>query len=166
MFSNALLNAEPARYAMIVESILPPICILISGIWLNPGKQAGSNIQGRPKPIMFGIIWVILVLLWTLSLVIVALNTVDMLSLILIGILSFVVIFLCVLWMWIYKFYSKAVAAQILLLVLICMISCSVITVSSQTPSDAKIISAWFFSIIATWCGIASLYNYIEINQV
>lgn len=165
MFSTDLVNSQPGRYAIVAECILPPLCIFLGGIWLHPTKYAGENVKGRPKPIVFGIVWFLLVSMWTLGLLLVAFNTNDLLSLLLISILSFLAIAMCVLWMYVYKFGSKSNAAQILLLTFVFMLSCTVVSTSSDTPTDSKVLSSLFFGIITSWCGIASMYNYLEINK-
>lgn len=164
MFSTNLLEAQPARYAMIAESVIPPIGIFLAGYWLGPGKNAGSKVNGRPAGAVFGIVWTILVIIWTLSLILVAMNTVDTLSLSLIGVLSLFAVFFCILWLWVYKYESKAAGAQVLLLALACSVSCTIISLASETPSDAKVLISWFFGMISTWLGVASMYNYLEIN--
>lgn len=164
MFSTHLLNAQPARAVLLAESALPPICILFAGIWLNPGKTAGQNVVGRPSPRVFAIVWVLLVIMWTFGLIFVALNTMDILSLVLIGVLSLIAILMCLLWMYMYKYKSKSAAAQVLLVSLMCMISTTVITTCSDTEREPRLLASWFFSVIAGWLAIASMLNLFEVN--
>lgn len=165
MFNTASLDSEPGRYALIVESMLPPILIFIlGGIFLRPGPEAGKIVKGRPSPIAFAIIWLLIVTFWLIALVIVALDTLDTLSLVLIGSFSLVCIVACMLWLGFYKYTSKILAAKILLMALVAMVATSIVAFSSDTPDDSKIIASLLFGMCSVWFSIASMFNFLEIQ--
>ena len=90
MFNTSALNEQTGRYALIAESILPPLVIfIIGGLWFRPKPK--NIVTGQPAPFMFGLIWFALVAMWLIGLVIVACDTLDTLSLCLIGIFSFLI---------------------------------------------------------------------------
>ena len=165
MFSTANLKIQPGRYALIAESILPVIFILIVGSFLRPTNAAGENVVGRPPGIVFGIVWFILVCMWTLALVVTAMDERSLLIVILIGCFSLISLMACLFWLVSYKQNKKDFSAMSLIVATAMMIGCVISSMNGLAPQASKTISSLFYSFIATWLSAATLFNYIEINK-
>jgi hypothetical protein len=177
MFDVSLLNAQTGRYALIAESILPPLFLfIIGGLFLRPKRDQEVSIHGKPNSFAFWLIWFLVVTMWLIALVIVAMDTEDELSLIMIGIFSFLAIFACFIWMMWWKWghnsdatnqnWYKTNSVFWVLFAFGCMVATSAITFGSETDSDSKVVAGLFFSLIATWLGVATGYHYLGLNPI
>lgn len=165
MFNTQILKTQPSRYATIASAVLPPLLILIiGGTVFNPGKSAGTNVVGRPVPIVFGIVWFLITVMLLLALVISALNVESIVALSLITVFCVLSTVLCFAWLIVYK-TSKPNAAQVLLLAFVLMFATTLVSVSCNCQENAKITSSLFFGLATAWLSIASLLNYVEINK-
>jgi tryptophan-rich sensory protein len=165
MFDTSSLNVQPGRYALIAESILPPLLIvLIAGSMFRPSNDAGKQVIGRPSPIAFGMIWFLICALWLIALVIVALDTIDTLSLCVIGVFSLIAIIASFAWCVLYKFKWKVIGAQVLVGAFACMMVTTITCLASETPSDSKVVGSMFFGLIASWLSFASLLSFLDLN--
>jgi len=167
MFDTNLLNTQPGRYALIAESILIPIGILLlGGLWLRPSPSTGEKVKGRPPSLVFGIIWFWLTLIWILALILIAMDTIDVLSVSLIGVFCLFCLFGCILWLYTNKYGPSELKIPGLLIAVSTMITTTIVTLGSSTPSDSKVLAGMFFGFIATWLGIASVLGFVETNLV
>jgi len=95
MFNVNLLNNQSGRYALIAEAILPPLFLfLIGGFFFARKMQENERVtfEGKPSPGAMWLLWFLVTCMWLIGLVIVAMDTLDTLSLCLIGIFSFLAI--------------------------------------------------------------------------
>jgi hypothetical protein len=151
---------------LIAESILPPLGILlIGGIWFRPGPKAGQSVIGRPAPWAFGVIWFALVTMWLIGLVIVACDTLDLASLVLIGVFSLLCIFGCMVWLIAYSKHEHVAAVYGLAAAFACMTVTLTTLLASDTPTDSKVTAGVFFGFIEAWLVLATLFAYLELNR-
>ncbi len=162
MFDVQTLNDFPLRYLLIAEACLPFFIVFIIGNLFIP---ASDGINGRPKSWVFAIVWVLLVVMWTLGLVVTAMDEPSCLTASLVGSFSFVALLMCVVWLISHKLNPAGTASpQVLLVATAMMVATTVCSLNGSAPEDSKTLVTTFYSFIATWLGAATLFNYLEIN--
>ncbi len=146
MFNIANLNNEKGRYALIAESILPIFIMFILGYTLIP--QNAQNPILRPPSWIFVFLWFLIIVMWTLALLITAMDESSTLIIALVGSLSLISLLACFHCL-IYNSYKS------LLLCFVTMISTTIVALNGSAPQDSRIVSTLFYSLIAIWFGIA-----------
>ncbi len=166
MFDTELLISEPARYVPIILSITPIALISISFLFkLGPGKSSGQVVVTRPPGIVFGIVWLLIAILWFFALFIAALNL-DTTGLILVTIFSFFAILGCTIWV---MFYRKniAKAANFALMFTLLWVFMSVVS-SMTSPNSLDSYANTTISLLQTpilvWLSIALLLGSLELQ--
>jgi len=172
MFNVNLLNNQSGRYALIAEAILPPLFLfLIGGFFFARKMQENERVtfEGKPSPGAMWLLWFLVTCMWLIGLVIVAMDTLDTLSLCLIGIFSFLAIvasFVSMMFLsWDATMSTRINSTFCVLFAFGCMVATSAVTFGSQTPSDSKVVSGLFFALIAAWLGVATGYGYLGLNH-
>lgn len=165
-FDTEKWQNQPGRYALVAESCLPIILILIvGGIAFQPGPDAGANVAGRPVAPVFITVWVLITIMLLFGLLLVSMHVDSIVGLVLIAVFYLLATLMCFAWLIAYK-ENKAIAAQILLLALACMASTAILTTASEFDNrDAKPVACLFFTLPTIWLIGASIFNYIEINK-
>lgn len=165
MFSTALLEEQQGRYALIAEACLPAIVILIIGFFFRPTGLAGKNINGRPPAFVFGLVWVLLVFMWTVALILTAMDEPSLRIVILVGFFSLFSLLACLTWLVSYQKNEKKISAMTLIVAVTAMIGCVVASMNGLAPEASKTMSSLFYAFTATWLGTATMLNYLEINK-
>ena len=165
MFTTTNLNNEPGRYALIAEACLPVLIIWFFGYYMQVDKSSGSNIRGIPSPTAFAIIWVLIVIIWTIGLVLTAMDETSIMTVALVGSFSLVALFVCGFWLMTYG-TNKVDATQALLLGTAAGVAMTVSAVCGTGPQDSTTVASLFYGLITCWFGCASLLGYLEINKI
>jgi hypothetical protein len=163
LFSTSSLDT--GRYISIATASLPPVVIfgLGSTVW-KPSAGAGVKVKGRPRPAWFGIVWTLLTILWTFSLVTASFNF-EVGALIVIQVFSILTLLCALMWLYQYKIHQKAVSAQVLLLT--SLFSFLMVVTATTSPTYHKYANMTVATTIAplfVWLTGATLFNYLEIN--
>jgi cellulose synthase/poly-beta-1,6-N-acetylglucosamine synthase-like glycosyltransferase len=164
MFQNTLLNAQPARYAVVAESVLPIVLLGASFFVTKLGPKAGATVRGRPPPIAFGMIWSLLSILMFFSLLIASMNF-DSTSLILFAVFSLFVMIGCVMWVWKYTRGHKQDASYFLMFTSLSSFLAVISSLGSTLNSDAKITVSLLSTPLPVWTIIAIILGLLEMNM-
>ena len=154
------------RYIGSILATMPPVMILGLGSTIyRPTSQAGQDVNGRPKPLVFIIVWTVLTILWSCA-GFIATFQFKMKSYIMFHIFSFMTMIFCVLWLRYYKLGNKAESAQILLICTLCaMLTMSVCNSSNTTNHFSNMLTSICITPLSTWLIGATIFNYLEINR-
>ncbi len=161
MFDTTTLTNFPFRYLLIAESCLPFLIIFVIGFIFSPTKNAGANIKGRPPGWMFGLVWFVLVVMWTLALIVTAMDEPSCLIATLIGCFSFVALMACLFWLIFHKMHPDNYA---LILATTMMVATVISSLNGLAALESKTLTSIFYGIIGAWLGTATLLNFLEIN--
>lgn len=161
LFSTEKLNV--GRYVSIGAAFLPPVLIFSLGAVWRPGSDS-SDVNGRPKSFVFAMMWIIITLLWTFSLVVASFRF-KSLDLILLQVFAVATLFGCLLWLWQYHSQKKAAAAQLLLLTWFLSTLTLTTAVTSESEFDSTKIVSLSFVPLFCWLVAATLFNYLEIQK-
>ncbi len=177
IFNSTLLNQQPARYTVIAEAVLPGLLLLIFGsmynrIFLgqtpsNPtiAQTSPSAFKNNTAPEMFAIVWFLLVAAWTIALVVAAMNF-DTTPLCLVGAFSFVALFVCVYWAYLYQTPKRrGEAARILVLADFVMWAAVISAASCSATEDAKLTVAVLLSPVAVWLTVSTLLGFHDLEK-
>ena len=165
MFTTTLLKAEKWRYVLIAEAALPSLMLGIGSIWFAPKSDAALTVVGRPPARVFGYVWIFLIIIWTLSLVLSAMNLEKNLALLGVGLFSLFCLATCLTWLILYKKLQKELAYFALLGSVLFMALATVCGVSSNSISpNAKTFIASSLAIITSWLLFASNFALVELN--
>ena len=142
--------------------LLPPCFILGLGSTIyRPGSSAGENVKGLPKPIFFSIVWLILTVLWSISIIYASFNIENNDGLLItLHVFSIMTLICCILWLAMYKKDKKTISAQIMLLsLLFAMLMLSTCTLTQE------VVPTLCITPLCVWLLGATLFNYLEINS-
>lgn len=166
MFDTELLISEPVRYIPIVLSITPITLIGCSFLFrVGPGKNSAQIVNARPSGVVFGIVWLLIAVLWFFALFIAALNL-DTTALILVTLFSFFAIFGCLIWVFLYLKNAKKAANLTLMLILLFVFMSLVSSMNSPNSLDSYANStiALLQTPIVVWLNIALLLGSLELQ--
>jgi chromate transport protein ChrA len=102
--------------------------------------------------------------MWTLALIISAMNVETVYALVLIAVFALVAVLVCVVWMWLYKHNHKSSAGRWLLVGFAASVASLIVSLTASQPEDARICSSVFYGMVSTWLLCASMFQYLEIN--
>lgn len=168
IFDTTLLNSEPARYTVIAEAVLPGLLFLILG---STYKQVSSEaLKNSPTPEVMGFVWFLLVAAWTIALVVAAMNF-GTTGLCLVGAFSFVALFVCVYWAYLYSSKDgkgnhnrRSDAARILILGDFVMWAAVIAATGCTATEESRLTTSILLSPIAVWLTIQTLLSFSELT--
>jgi tryptophan-rich sensory protein len=168
LFDSNRLNA--IRYVAIGGAVLPMIGIPVASYMYPMSGKDGSKVNGRPPARMFGIIWTLLVMLWSFSIVVASFRF-DETFLILIEIFSIITLFMAIQWLRLWYKKRKNTAAQVLGLTTLFSFLMVVTSLSASTDmegveeAEVKGVVSLCLSPLFVWASVATLLNFFEINR-
>ncbi len=172
IFHNTLLNAEPARYTVIAEAVLPGLLLLIFGSMYHKVGDEASALKNSPTPEVFAMVWFLLIAAWTIALVVAAMNF-GTTGLVLVASFSFVALFVCVYWSYLYsskdssgRHHRRPEAARILILGDFVMWGAVVAAAACTASEDSKLTTAVLLSPVAVWLTISTLLGFSELKEI
>ena len=166
IFDTSLLKQEPWRYAFIAEAALPAVMLGIGSVWFAPKNNAAQKVVGRPPGVAFGIIWLFLIIIWTLALILAAMNFQKNVALFGIGIFALCCVIMCFVWLVLYQKMHKNLAFFAILASLAFMFGATLCasTSDSSRSKDAQTLVTVFFGMVGLWLLIASNLSLVELN--
>ncbi len=169
MFDSTLLNAEPARYTVIAEAVLPGLLLLIFGAMYR--KAGGAAFKNSPTPEVFALVWFLLVAAWTIALVVAAMNF-ETTGLALVGGFSFIAIFVCVYWGYLYSSVDgngnhnrRADAARILILADFVMWAAVIAANGCTASEESRLTTSILLSPVAVWLTLSTVFGFSALEK-
>ncbi len=167
MFATNLLKAEPWRYACIIEAVLPALVIGAGATWFSPTSQTAKNVKGRPPGWAFGVIWLVLIIVWTLALILSAMNMRKNMALLGLIIFSLLSLIMCFAWLILNKKDLKIMAYFSILAAMACMFIATLCAATSESQNvNAKTFSTVSFGVVGLWLFVASNLSLTELNKL
>jgi tryptophan-rich sensory protein len=166
LFHTVRIRNEKWRIVSLVLCVLPVAIFIAGAIWPFNSDLMTYDVVGKPKGVVFVVVWTLLVALWVFAGVVASMRF-DRTSLIVYQASSNAALASAVTWLGVQNgLRDKESAAQILLLVLLF----SVLTlVSSATAENDLALSRTVVSMTMTplpvWIIGATLFSYIGLNQ-
>ncbi len=173
IFDTSLLSSEPARYTVIAEAVLPGFLILILGYFMtHDRKEMGKYLNGVPEGLTYALIWFLIVVLWTLALVVAALNF-SATALAVVAGTSFLALIMGTLWVYMYSkrsddeknvWVKSTSAPQVLLVAVVALLTSAVAAAGNAASEESRIAVSSMLAAISGFYGYFLLLNYLDIN--
>jgi hypothetical protein len=176
IFDTTLLNNEPARYVVIAEACLPGLIFLIIGFLMFSKKftkfekydseTIWDHVNGGPTRTMDCISWLVMVALWTIGLVVAALNF-SSTALAVVAATSLLTILMGAIWMLWFDpekkndSYAPSIALYI---AFIGMITSAIAAAANSADENARLATAAMLAPVAGFFGYLMMINYLQFN--
>jgi hypothetical protein len=155
IFDTTLLNNEPARYTVIAEACLPGFLFLIVGYFMFRDVVLFENLIGHPDSLFDRMTWFVMIALWTIGLVVAALNF-SPAALAVVGATSLLAILFGALWMYYItaeasEAEKSAMAPQVLYVACVGILTSAITAAGNGATEQARLAVGGMLAPVAMW---------------